>query len=157
MSDTRRIEPPDCANDDFDREAVILRDQPAVTVSLGDHGHIVLMQEDAYGDRPDQIIIAPENLIRLAQVMIAVAGIDATITEPPLPEPERDTDRDSSSPPKDRTAAERQRRRRAKERDTAAESRLRDRDSTVTQRDSTVTEPDLLRALRPEKAGADNG
>ena len=59
---------------------IVLRQQPATAVYLNTYGHLVLRQEDQYGDRDDCITIAPANVGAIAEAMFDAAGINASIT-----------------------------------------------------------------------------
>ena len=120
---------------DFDwtaDDSIAVREQPAIAVYANNNGQVTLRRQGAWDDDDDCFIpIARENVLAIIGAILAAAGMDdvrlyrespgGLCSDIDLPEPAQ---------PRDRTAAERQRRHRAKlkERDSASENPVTDRD-----------------------------
>jgi hypothetical protein len=84
-----------------DDHSIVVRHQPAIAVYLNPHDEVVVRQQDQYDESDDHFVyVTRDNVLRLAQRMLEVAGIEVVAAAEPL----------LLAPPKDVTAAERMRR-----------------------------------------------
>lgn len=87
--------------------SIVVRHQPAIAVYLNPHDEVVVRQQDQYDESDDHFVyVTRDNVLKVAQRMLEVAGIEVAAAAEPL----------LLAPPKDATAAERMRRYRHRKR-----------------------------------------
>jgi hypothetical protein len=75
-----------------DDHSIVVRHQPAIAVYLNPHDEVVIRQQDQYDESDDHFIyITRDNVLKVVEKMMELAGIEATRTAAPLmlPAPKR--------------------------------------------------------------------
>ena len=91
--------------DGEDGEDIIVRDQPGIAIYTNRRGDVVIRQEGHYPEEDRFVYVLPDNVLKIAQKLLDVAGIDVSVAEP-----QPHTELLPVSPPKDATAPGRMRR-----------------------------------------------
>ena len=75
--------------------SIVVRHQPAIAVYTNPHDEVVIRQQDQYDESDDHFVyITKDNVLRVAQRMLDLSGIEAERQEPLLlPPPSKGAER----------------------------------------------------------------
>ena len=69
--------------------SIVVRHQPAIAVYINPHDDVVIRQQDQYDDSDDHFVFVTKgNVLKVAQWMLEVAGVEAKPQPLMLPKPE---------------------------------------------------------------------